>query len=394
MRAATPAAAGALRAAAASLGGVAGTGLTARAGRRASARAARTPATALTAGRVPRDRYGPPWGGIQGAGRDQRRAADRRRRAALVHGRRRPRLIGHGTARLRSGPTRSAGRGPFLAADTGGAIQRPPDRLLRLARPRRPDALGTTPRPDQRTPDRPGGPDTTTRSPRRVCGAPRPATSASGSGSSRAPSSAAARTSPASSRPRVGYAWCAWFATNVWRKAGVPIPVERLVRLPLHVGAARKGCCSRPSASRRDGAMPPVGVGADVRADGARAATPSTSTSSTASCPTARFMVTGGNQDPAASPATAPAGSSAPTPPTSPAPAATPRPIYGIAMPTEPRAGVTRAVSPRCSPRSPRTHRGDRVRVAPPAARDHNPRPPRRARRHDPGAARARPRGA
>ena len=248
------------------LGGVAGTGLTRAQRDRACAPAARTPGDALAAGRYQATSYGPPWGGIQGAGvSDQRRPAHRRRRAALVHGRRRPRADRPRHSSSTSGPTRSAGAGPFLAADTGGAIHGRRIDFYDWRGRSAQHAWGQRDVTVSRTADRHGGRALSW--PRSGCAAARVDSADVGAAHrarSRAPSSAADRSIRGFTPPAVGYAWCAWFATNVWRQAGVPIPVNGWSGYP-YTGRRPAASCSSASASRRPGATPPVGVGADVR---------------------------------------------------------------------------------------------------------------------------------
>ena len=122
------------------------------------ARAARSPATALTPGRYLSTAYGPPWGGIQGAG--QARAAG----WSIAGGAPRwymiavdPLLIGHGRL-VYAWPNPFGWPGPFLAADTGAAIL---GRRLDFYDWRgRPTQLrwGQRAGPGQRAPDRPRRP--------------------------------------------------------------------------------------------------------------------------------------------------------------------------------------------------------------------------------------------
>lgn len=105
-----------------SLGGVAGTGLT-----RAQIDGVRTGSpyagTTVTAGEYLATSYGPPWGGIQGQGiatSGGLRIAGGSPRWYMIAVD--PRLIGHGTL-VYLWPNPFGWTGPFLAADTGGAIQ-------------------------------------------------------------------------------------------------------------------------------------------------------------------------------------------------------------------------------------------------------------------------------
>jgi hypothetical protein len=58
--------------------------------------------------------------------------------------------------------------------------------------------------------------------------------------------------------PAVSYAWCAWFATNVWRKAGVAIPANSWSGYPSDWAAARGQLFKRVGQPPR-AATPPVG---------------------------------------------------------------------------------------------------------------------------------------
>jgi 3D (Asp-Asp-Asp) domain-containing protein len=104
------------------LGGLAGTGLT-----RAQIDGVRTGSpyagTQITPGEYLSTAYGPPWGGIQGQGiatSGGLRIGGRSPRWYMIAVD--PRLISHGTL-VYLWPNPFAWKGPFLAADTGGAIQ-------------------------------------------------------------------------------------------------------------------------------------------------------------------------------------------------------------------------------------------------------------------------------
>src|SRR4051794_16776137 len=206
------------------LGGVAGTGITAT-----QLQAVRTGSPyrgpQLAEGRYRTTAYGPPWGGIQGDGQATS--------GGLAIGGGAPRwymiavdplLIGHGQL-VYAWPNPFAWRGPFLAADTGAAILGHRidfyDWRGRLTQRR----WGTRTARISASPIVRGGPDVT--APAADCSA---AGTSSGVGEriaqlARAQLGRGPRI-PGFQPPAVSYAWCAWFATNVWRNAGVAIAVS------------------------------------------------------------------------------------------------------------------------------------------------------------------------
>ncbi len=227
---------------------------------RRCASAARTPARASPAGAYVTTAYGPPWGGIQGDGVATS--------GGLAIGGGAPRwyliavdplLIGHGQL-VYAWPNPFGWRGPFLAADTGAAIQG-----------RRIDFYDWRGRATQlrwghrtaqvsRRPIVPGGPDVATAEPA-IAACETALSSAVGERIGRLARAQLGRgPSIAGFRPpSVGYAWCAWFATNVWRNAGVPIAVSGWSGYPYDWAAAngllfkQNGRAARRARRRRSG---------------------------------------------------------------------------------------------------------------------------------------------
>lgn len=238
-------------AAAGALGGVAGTGVT-----RAEldiVRAGRTPA--VTGGSYLTTAYGPPWGGIQGAGISTAAGlrlnggAPRRYMVAVD-----PTVNAYGSW-LYIWPNPFAWKGPFLAADTGSAIrgrridfydwrgrttQAGWGRVLSRVSAR-PFLAGDLPNAGE-------GPLLTPVAGAALDPACSPAGVAiGGSGAGRDAIKAAVTFLGQSARrtrfagftpPSVAYAWCAWFVTNLWRNAGVPIPVNAYSGYPYQWAAA------------------------------------------------------------------------------------------------------------------------------------------------------------
>jgi CHAP domain len=133
----------------------------------------------------------------------------------------------------------------------------------------------------------------------------------------------------------VGYAWCAWFATNVWRNAGVPIGVSAWSGYPYDWALA-KGLLFKQNGRAPEGATPPVGSALMYGTDSAPPDGSAHVNLVDRVLPDGSFMVTGGNQDgsrvtrygPCRLRHADPAGLSGP--------GCDRRPIYGIAMPTKP----------------------------------------------------------
>ena len=225
-----------------------------------------------------------------------------------------PALIGHGQL-VYLWPNPFGWRGPFLAADTGGAIQGRRIDFYDWRGRAHPARLGPADRPSQPHAARPRHRRRAGRA-RRSRTARAPASGPLGARIGRLARAQLGRgpSIPGFQPPSVGYAWCAWFATNIWRNAGVPIPVNAWSGYPYDWAHAR-GQLFKRVGRPPEGATPPAGVGADVRHQPAPAR-PGTSTSSTASCPTGRSWSPAATRTARASPATAPAACSAPTPPT------------------------------------------------------------------------------
>ncbi len=208
-----------------SLGGVAGTGLT-----RAQVHTVRNGSpyrgAQITPGRYLSTAYGPPWGGIQGSG------AFTSGGVALGGGNPRlymiavdPLVIGHGTL-VYAWPNPFAWKGPFLAADTGGAIRgrhvdfydwRGRATQLRWNRDTQISAK----------PIKAGGPDVSTETTPLARGACDQGPVASGPVGRRIATLAARYLGKGPSiagfqPPSTNVAWCEWFVSNIWRLAKVP----------------------------------------------------------------------------------------------------------------------------------------------------------------------------
>src|SRR3954470_11652762 len=116
------------------------------------------------------------------------------------------------------GRTRSAGEGRFSPPDPGPAILGP--RLDFYDWRGRPAQLRWGQRQTRVSarPIVPGGPDTSTVAPA-ACGAPAASDVGERSGQLARAQLGRGPAIPTFEPPRVAYAWCAWFATNVWRQA-------------------------------------------------------------------------------------------------------------------------------------------------------------------------------
>ena len=145
-----------------------------------------------------------------------------------------PALIGHGQL-VYLWPNPFGWRGPFLAADTGSAIQGRRIDFYDWRGRAHPARLGPADRSSQPHPARPRQPRH--RRPERAARAtaPRPRPGRSGTRIGRLARAQLGRgpSIPGFRPPSVGYAWCAWFATNIWRKRRRPDPRQRLVGLPV-----------------------------------------------------------------------------------------------------------------------------------------------------------------
>lgn len=268
------------------LGGFVGTGVpkTAAARLRGSPRAGRR----VTTGRYQASSYGPPWGGIQGAGQSTSGGlpinGGRPRWYMLAVD---PALISHGRL-VRVWPNPFGWRGPFLAADTGSAIHG-----------RRLDFYDWRGRSAQRAW---GVRDVTVTAAdgQLVAAGCAPAADSTAIGQ-RIGALARARLGlgphiDGFAPPSVNYAWCAWFATNIWHDAGVPIPINGWSGYPYTWAHARHQLFKRVGQPPA-GATPPVGA-ALMYGTGPRPGGGSQHINLVDRVlPDGSFMVTGGNQD-------------------------------------------------------------------------------------------------
>lgn len=237
-----------------SLGGVGGTGIT-RA-ELATVRGGRTPN--ITPGDYLTTAYGPPWGGIQGDGNSTSAGlhlggqAPKKYFIAVD-----PSLIAYGSW-VYIWPNPFKWKGAFLAADTGGAIVGRRIDFYDWRGRTTQNAWGRTP---AQVSSKPNAPGSDTEAPTLVevdnpattpagttppdCGDA--STDVGGSGAGRKASQIAvqylgknARATPFAGfqPPTTQDAWCAWFLTNVWRKAGVAIPVSWFSGYPYQWAAA------------------------------------------------------------------------------------------------------------------------------------------------------------
>ena len=336
-----------------SLGGVAGTGITAA---QLARGAHRQPVrrTAAAPGRYLTTAYGPPWGGIQGAGQATSGGL------AIAGGAPRwymiavdPLLIGHGQLVYAvAQPVRLAR--PVPRRRHRRRDPRPPDRLLRLARPRSPSAAGA-PRTARisASPIVRGGPDITSAAPRTAARRRRL--------QRRRRADRAARARPARPRPAHPRLPAARRQLRLVRlvchqrlaQRRRPDPRQRLVGLPLHLGQGHAACCSSASASRRAARTPPVGSALMYGTDAGRRDSRHVNLVDRV-LPDGIFMVTGGNQDGGRVTRYGPCRLQRADPARLTGPGCDSRPIYGIAMPTDLRQRDPRRCSQSpCSPRSP-----------------------------------------
>jgi len=318
-----------------SLGGVDGTGFT---GRQISTVRTSSPyaGSRLAPGRYSATAYGPPWGGIQGTGLATSGGivlaggAPRLYMVAVD-----PMQIAHGQL-VYVWPNPFGWRGPFLAADTGSAIKRHRidfydwrGRTTQLRWAQRDVQVSAGPTP--------GGPDLTSNlGPTALrCGAGALASGEVGDQIGQIARShlAAGPSIRGFQPPSVDYAWCAWFLTNAWRTAGVPIPVNGWSGYP-YTWAQSRGQLFKAVGQPPKSSTPPAGSalmygstprpGGDSRhvnlvdrvlADGS-------------------FMVTGGNQDDGRVTRYGPCRLRRADPARLVGPGCDTRPIYGIATPT------------------------------------------------------------
>jgi len=316
-----------------SLGGVAGTGLS-----RAQVHSVRSgrphAGPAVTEGAYDTTAYGPPWGDINGAGLATSGGlviaggAPRWYMVAVD-----PLLIGHGQL-VYLWPNPFGWRGPFLAADTGSAIQgRRIDfydwrgRTTQLAWGHR--TIQASPRPI-----RPGGPDITAAA-LGDCAPPTSSRVGERIGQLARAQLGQGPSIPGFQPPAVGYAWCAWFLTNVWRKAGVPIPVNAWSGYPYDWAEARGLLFKRIGQPPR-GATPPLGSALMYGTESQPGGDSDHVNLVDRVLPDGSFMVTGGNQDGSRVTRYGPCRLRQADPAGLVGPGCDGRPIYGIAMPTKP----------------------------------------------------------
>jgi len=288
----------------------------------------------VAAGRYESTAYGPPWGGINGPGEAMSggivlNGGAPRLYAIAVD----PTAIGHGTL-VYAWPNPFGWRGPFVSADTGGAILgRRVDfydwrgRTTQLRWGHR--SVEVSPEPIK-----PGGPDVNARTPLAAgCGA----AAVSGPLGRRIGTIArshlgAGASIPGFEPPSVGYAWCAWFATNVWRKAGVPIPLSAASFWP-YIWAEPRGLLFKRVGQPPQGGTPPAGAALMYGSGPASTATSEHLNLVDEVLPDGTFMVTGGNQDTSRVTRYGPCRLSRTDPAFLRGPGCDARPIYGIASP-------------------------------------------------------------
>lgn len=319
-----------------SLGGVAGTGLTeAQIG---TVRTGSTYAgTRITAGRYDSTAYGPPWGGINGPGLAMSggvilNGGAPRMYAIAVD----PLAISHGTL-VYAWPNPFGWKGPFLAADTGGAIR---DRRIDFYDWRGRSSQLRWGRSETRVSSKPikaGGPDVTSVTP--LAGAC-DATLRSGPLGRRIGEIARSHLGsgpsiPGFEPPSVSYAWCAWFATNVWRKAGVPIPLSGASFWP-YIWAEPRGLLFKEVGAPPRSVTPPAGAALMYGTGPSSTVTSDHLNLVDSVLGDGSFMVTGGNQDTSRVTRYGPCRLSRTDPAYLTGPGCDGRPIYGIAAPRRP----------------------------------------------------------
>ena len=315
-----------------SLGGVGGTGISRPLVRRVQTDSPYAGAL-ITPGRYLSTSYGPPWNALNGPGLATsgglpiRGGAPRWYMVATD-----PTAIAHGTF-VYVWPNPFGWAGPFFAADTGGAIlSRRIDfydwrgRASQLRWGTRPVTVTRQPR-DQARADAPlatggdhclGAPGTASEIGLRIGQIAR---SHQGKGPNIV----------GFSPPRVAYAWCAWFATNVWRSAGVRIPLSAWSGFPYTWARERRQLFKAVGRLPR-GPTPPVGSALMYGSDPDRHSLHVNLVDKVN--PDGSFMVTGGNQDSSRVTRYGPCRLRRARVASLVGPGCDPRGIYGIAMPT------------------------------------------------------------
>ena len=333
-----------------SLGGVSGSGVTSA--ELNNVRSSRLAGSTVTTGVFRSTAYGPPWGGLQGPGVSTAGglviAGGAPTRYVIATD---PRVIALGQW-VYAWPNPFGWRGPFLAADTGGQIrgrsidfydwrgrkyQTRWNRQTTITRdppaadPRSSDASDPTPMQTSTASGDPVGDI-----PGDGCAAV-PLSSESGVRvgqiARRFLGKDARRQAFAGFDPSTTQvAWCAWFSTNVWRLAGVPIEVSDFSGYQYQWGRSN-GTLFKGLGLPPRGPTPPVGS-ALMYGSGPQ----STSTSQHVNLvdavnPDGTFMLTGGNQDSSRVTREGPCRLSRTEPARLTGPGCDPRPIYAIAAP-------------------------------------------------------------
>lgn len=317
-----------------SLGGIAGTGLTA-----AQVQAVRSGSPyardRVTPGRYGSTAYGPPWGGINGPGEAMS--------GGLILGGGAPHwyaiavdptAINHGTL-VYVWPNPFGWRGPFLAADTGGAILGHRVDFYDWRGRTTQSRWGRRTVEVSAKPIKPGGPD--------IGSASVPLAAPCGSLIASGPlgrqigeiarSHLGAGPSIAGFQPpSIGVAWCAWFATNVWRKAGVPIETSAASFWP-YTWAERRGLLFKRVGQPPPSVTPPAGAALMYGTGPSSTVTSDHVNLVDSVLRDGSFMVTGGNQDTSRVTRYGPCRLSRTDPAYLTGPGCDTRPIYGIAMP-------------------------------------------------------------
>jgi 3D (Asp-Asp-Asp) domain-containing protein len=292
--------------------------------------------------------YGPPWGGLQGPGVSTAGglviAGGAPSRYVIASD---PRVIALGQW-VYAWPNPFGWRGPFLAADTGGQIRgRSIDfydwrgREYQTRWNRQTTVTGEPPAPHARSsnaanPTPTSFSDAVGDGPGDGCAAMPLSTESGvrvGQIARRFLGKDGRRQAFAGFDPSTTQvSWCAWFSTNVWRLAGVPIEVSEFSGYQYTWGR-RNGTLFKGVGSPPRGPTPPVGS-ALMYGSGPQ----STSTSQHVNLvdavnPDGTFMLTGGNQDSSRVTREGPCRLSGTNPARLTGPGCDPRPIYAIAAP-------------------------------------------------------------
>jgi 3D (Asp-Asp-Asp) domain-containing protein len=142
----------------------------------------------------------------------------------------------------------------------------------------------------------------------------------------------AAASIPGFEPPSFAAAWCGWFATNVWREAGVPIATSGASFWPYDWASARGLLFKRVGQPPR-AVTPPAGAALMYGSGPASTATSVHVNVVDSVLDDGSFMVTGGNQDGGRVTRYGPCRLSRTDPAFISGPGCDPRPIYGIAIP-------------------------------------------------------------